>query len=91
MLSIIDRIWASGGRIADLVDRDDVRSSGKKFAFVKGGLLSLLLMLLHCRFLYQRNQIQKMHQKLRNGNGKLKLSRKIMQKGILNVVIQNLS
>lgn len=91
VLSIIDRIWASGGRIADLVDREDVCSFDKKFVFVKGGLLSILLMLLHCRFLYQRNQIRKIRLKLRNGNGKLKMSKKIMPKGILNVVIQNLS
>lgn len=24
VLSVIDRIWASGGRLADLVDREDV-------------------------------------------------------------------
>lgn len=25
ILDIVDRIWASGGRLADLVDREDVR------------------------------------------------------------------
>lgn len=26
VLSVVDRIWSSGGRLADLVDREDVRS-----------------------------------------------------------------
>lgn len=31
VLAIIDRIWASGGRIADLVDREDVGSPAENY------------------------------------------------------------
>lgn len=94
VLSVIDRIWASGGCIADLVDREDVRLSGKKFSFKvlrKVVCFYYCLCLSCCRFQYQKNQIQMIQRKLRNGGGQLEVSRKKMQKGTLNGVIQNSS
>ena len=38
VLGVIDRIWASGGRLADLVDRDDV------------GIPAVILILFFCFF-----------------------------------------
>lgn len=80
VLSIIDRIWASGGRLADLVDREDVGNIYTKILFFF--LFTLLRVFesnyLFCncsnyRFLYQRNQTRKTRQKSGSGNGRSKL------------------
>lgn len=59
VLSIVDRIWSSGGRLADLVDRDDVSFS---FLMQKSERISfqLILVISPFRFLSQRNQLLKM-------------------------------
>ncbi|GFS30542.1 DNA/RNA polymerases superfamily protein [Actinidia rufa] len=92
LLSVMDRIWASGGRIADLVDRNDV--SGEKEGLriwvckdcgnVKAGSGACTLNTASTitvrstirRFLYRRNQIQKMKHCSRSGSGKLDLCEK---------------
>lgn len=34
MLSVIDQIWANGGRLADLVDREDVSAKTIFYQFI---------------------------------------------------------